>query len=372
MSHEIRTPLNGIVGYADLLKKASNLSPENMEYVNVIKDCSDGLLVLINDILDFSKIESGKLDLEKIPVNVPDLIESIAKLFSQKAASKGVQVSTYIDNRVPDIVVTDPNRVRQILINLVSNSFKFTEAGKIEINTKIEKISNDDCAICFSVKDTGIGIAKDKLSAVFEKFNQADTSTTRKYGGTGLGLAISKNLSKILGGRMWAESEEGVGSCFSFTIKAQISNQPSISLENSSFRALEESNGEELKILVAEDNHINQKLLSRYLENLSLTFNVVDDGAKVLKELEKVKYDIILMDINMPILDGVETTKEILKTYSSANRPYIIAVTANSMPDDRNRYLSLGMDDYISKPIKQADLEELINAYLLKSKKVIA
>ena len=489
MSHEFRTPMNGVIGMTDLLLQ-TNLSTGQRELVETIRFSGENLLAIINDVLDFSKIEAGRIELEREAFDIRSCIEAAMSFVTPRAASKSLDVAYLVESEVPDSICGDIMRLRQILVNLLNNAIKFTDHGEVVLTLDVDE-SETGTILHFAVRDTGIGIAEDRMGRLFKSFSQIDASTARKYGGTGLGLAISKRLTELLGGRMWAESEVGIGSTFHFTIaltpceSSQPAKVPSfgarralvvdrhqatrdmISRQLSRYdlavttvesgadalrtmkatpfdvalvevdlpglegealaRAIEETphlsalsviflhrlgeivraqkvkavatlakpvkegplrealvgafsgagrtkasqttshdarkgvpEARILRVLLAEDNPVNQKVAVRMLEKLGYDAVVANNGVEALRRLEEADFDVVLMDIMMPEMDGIETTRQIVERYSADRRPRVIALTANAMRGDRDRCLAAGMDDYLAKPLRVDQLGEAL------------
>jgi PAS domain S-box-containing protein len=401
MSHEIRTPMNGVLGMADFLL-GTGLNQEQREYAESIQRSAGSLMSLINDILDFSCIEAGNLRLDRVVFSLRAAIEQAASEFAKQASVKGLEFVSSIAPSVPDRAVGDPARLRQVLANLVGNAVKFTERGRIGIAAELVSQTREELRLRFTVRDTGIGIPADDRDRLFETFTQADDSNTRKYGGTGLGLAIAKQLVELLGGEIGVESEPGGGSRFWFTasfgvaakaeaavpVQPQIRTRPALTprgtaavsqtatakarvtqapretpkeapRETPKEAARESAARQSMRILLAEDNEINQRITLRLLQKLGLSADAVVNGREAVEALEKQKYDLVLMDCQMPDMDGFEATAVIRSREGKNRHQTICALTANAMAGDRERCLAAGMDDYISKPV---GLEKLRDA----------
>ena len=405
MSHEIRTPLNAVVGLTGLLLEA-DLTAQERDYVETVRSSGNSLLSVINDILDFSKIEGDKMELESQPFNLQECIFVAVDLVKAEAEKKGLAIKYSLDEAIPAYFKGDVTRLRQVLVNLLSNAVKFTHAGTIEISVTAKPIKRESNALAgqppesgqadqvgkmahdggdageikaaesperaqttnsrqyelhFSIIDTGIGIPEEKADRLFQSFSQIDSTITRKYGGTGLGLAISRRLVELMGGEIWVVSQPGLGSTFHFTIIAEEAEEISIPVDSCAKKAKTDAsrkNARPLRILLAEDNAVNQKVAIQMLKRLGYSADVAGNGLEVLQAIERQPYDVVLMDVQMPEMDGLVATQEIRKLWPKG--PRIIAITAYALKGDRERCLAAGMDDYISKPIVIEDLRRVL------------
>jgi two-component system aerobic respiration control sensor histidine kinase ArcB len=365
MSHEIRTPMNGVIGMIDLLEKNTNPSVLQLEYLETIKSSSHSLLTIINDILDLSKLEANKMSLLLSPTSTHRAIHHVKELFRAKAQEKNISVVSEYGEGVPEHILADGTRLKQVLSNYISNAIKFTDKGSVTV--KIEVLSQHDkkMILKFSVIDSGIGMKENEIQQLFKAFNQLDSSSAKQYEGTGLGLAICKQIVSLFNGEVGVESDYGKGSTFWFTIETEAvtMTQPETPLHTikSDAPTLEKIN---LHVLLVDDKHVNIVVCRTMLMSLGCTVKTAKDGLEAIEAFGKEKFDVVLMDIQMPRMDGVQATKKIKETFSDV--PPIIALTANAMAGDEEKYLAEGLDDYLAKPIELEALRKKLSIYNLK------
>ena len=364
MSHEIRTPINGISGMINLLSETTNEN-DREQYLNAIKNSTESLKVIINDILDLSVIESGKLKFEKIGFNIKYQLSAVLDTFLYQSKAKGIDLNYQIDKNANIVLLGDPARLNQILINLVSNAVKFTHVGEINIQVSQVKETKDLKYIQFKVRDTGVGIPQKKVHHIFDSFTQADASVTRRYGGTGLGLTIVKELVELQNGTISVESEENIGTIFTFTIPYQVGKEKDlVQPKSSDFKKTLEKSLKGLQILLVEDNEVNRLYANSILDKWQCDVTEAENGYVAVEKVKTNDFDIILMDVQMPIMDGYEATKSIRKSIEGPrSKTPIIALTANAIKGDIDKCLEAGMNDYLSKPFHPEALYKIISKY---------
>ncbi|MGC5700357.1 response regulator [Pseudomonas sp. NFXW11] len=361
MSHELRTPMNGVLGMLQLLE-TTEMTQEQSEYAALASESTEHLLKVINDILDFSRIERSALELEHIPFNLAELISSSAQAFQHSALQRGLELQLRLPPGMESLQVKgDPTRIRQILVNLIGNALKFTERGTVSIEAQWQALDHELLWFTCAVRDSGIGISPDSLELMFDAFQQADSSISRRYGGTGLGLPIARTLAERMGGTLRAQSEEGHGSVFTLEIPLALFQQslPVLAPRVSS----NPQAGEGRNVLLVEDNPVNQTVIQAMLRSLGFTVSVVTDGAQAIRSAESLIFEAILMDCRLPLVDGYQATRQIRQLPGCADLP-IIALTANALQGDREACLEAGMNDYLAKPFKRADLQQILQRWV--------
>ncbi|UVJ42463.1 ATP-binding protein [Pseudomonas sp. LS1212] len=360
MSHELRTPMNGVLGMLQLLE-TTPMSDEQTEYAALATESTEHLLKVINDILDFSRIERASLELEHIPFNLAELIDCCALAFQHSAQQRGLSLDLQMPAGFEQLhVAGDPTRIRQILVNLIGNALKFTEVGSVRIEPHWQVLDHQLIWFTCTVRDTGIGISPERLEMMFVAFQQADSSISRRYGGTGLGLSIARTLAERMGGTLRAQSEEGRGSLFTLEIPLALSEQPVLP---SVARTTWNENGQGRRILLVEDNPVNQAVIEAMLRSLGFDVCVVGDGGQAIDQVQQQRFAAILMDCRLPVIDGYQATERIRQLPGTSDLP-IIALTANALQGDRERCLKAGMNDYLAKPFKRIDLQQILQRWL--------
>ncbi len=363
MGHELRTPLNAVIGFSELLLESKS-EKEKTDYAKTIKKSGENLLSIINNILDFTKLESSDVELDYSATHIPTMLAETVKVLGSLTDPKKVKLSFRFDDSLSDYIETDEARLKQVLINLIGNAIKFTDEGEISVQVTTTESISEKNQILFIVKDTGIGVPESKMNLLFDRFSQINADRNRKYGGTGLGLAISKRLIEGLGGRIWVQSKEGTGTTFYFTITPRpVSKKLIAEIESKKTKLVGEQPRENISILIVEDNPINQKVAQKVLERLGFNSDIASNGFEAVEKVQQKEYNLVLMDMEMPEMDGIEATEHIIKLGAKASNPVIIAITANVSAEDRARCFEAGMRDFISKPITLASMETALTKW---------
>lgn len=357
MSHEIRTPLNAMLGFTNLLRH-KKLDEESNHYLQTIEQSGENLLAIVNDILDLSKIEAGMIRLEMTPFSLRSLVHAVETMFATRIDEKNLELSVQIDPLLPDALEGDPMRLTQILVNLINNAIKFTQQGQIQIHIEQNGWKNGQLMLSVTISDTGIGIEPSQLDRIFERFQQAEDSVTRKYGGTGLGLSIVKELVLLLKGTIAVESHPGQGTRFSIHLPVGVSATDTAPANTKELAVPQAGSLQGMEVLVAEDNEINQSLIKHLLDHWGVTYSFASNGQECVEQLKAYSFQVVLMDIQMPVMDGYTASQEIRNTLDLSVP--IIAMTAHAMPGEKEKCLSYGMNEYLSKPVREAQLYQLL------------
>ncbi|MFQ5626079.1 MAG: response regulator, partial [Methyloligellaceae bacterium] len=362
VSHEVRTPLGAIISMAELLL-GTTLDARQRHYAETLQQSGRGLLTLLNDILDYSKLEAGRFELEPVPFDFAELMQSASEGLKARAGEKGLASSIDIAEGFPRTLVGDPVRIRQILNNLTDNALKFTEQGSVRVRAGYGH-DGDDIVLRFEVCDTGVGMTAEQIARLFEPYEQADSSVAVNYGGTGLGLSIARQLAQLMGGELGCESSPGLGSMFWFTIRVREAAKAAQAQPAAPATASAATGPLSGHVLIVEDNDVNQMLIAAYLEQFGLSHETAVNGQEAVKMMQQRAFDVVLMDIMMPVMDGIEATRQIRALGTPAAKVPIVALTANAMKGDRESYLAAGMDSYVSKPVSAAELFTALSEHL--------